>query len=102
MSVNVNGSYSFYGHENPDLLAQMLQTQLDNIGIVLNNANAGLTVWDNVKTKVLTVTTSTVISAGDVTTSGAGNGLVVTTPDGTKTFRIYVDNNGVVNSLELT
>jgi hypothetical protein len=35
-------------------------------------------------------------------TLGAGKGLVVTTPDGTKTFRISVDNNGELTTLELT
>lgn len=38
----------------------------------------------------------------DITISGAGKGLVVTSPDGTKTFRIYVDNNGELTVLELT
>jgi|SRR5690242_71929 len=32
----------------------------------------------------------------------AGDGPVVTTPDGTKTYRIYVDNNGELTTLELT
>lgn len=38
----------------------------------------------------------------DITISGAGKGLVVTTPDGSKTFRIYVDNTGQLTTLELT
>lgn len=33
---------------------------------------------------------------------GSGLGPVVTTPDGTKTYRIYVDNNGELTTLELT
>lgn len=43
-----------------------------------------------------------VYAGGDVLTSTAGSGYVVTTPDGTKTYRIYVDNNGELTTLELT
>jgi hypothetical protein len=39
---------------------------------------------------------------GDITINTNGAGLVVTTPDGTKTFRIYVNNNGILSTLELT
>lgn len=38
----------------------------------------------------------------DITITGAGKGLVVTTPDGTKTYRIYVDDNGELTTLQLT
>jgi len=38
----------------------------------------------------------------DLSLSTAGRGLVVKTPDGTKTYRIYVDNNGELTTLELT
>lgn len=52
----------------------------------------------------LTVNASNQLSynGGDIITTGTGNGMVVTTPDGTKTFRIYVDNNGELTTLELT
>lgn len=32
----------------------------------------------------------------------AGNGIVYTTPDGTKTYQLYVDNNGELTTMELT
>ncbi len=38
----------------------------------------------------------------DITITTAGRGIVVTTPDGTKTYRIFVDNNGELTTLELT
>lgn len=38
----------------------------------------------------------------DILITGAGNGIVFTTPDGTKTYRIYMDNNGELTTLELT
>lgn len=49
----------------------------------------------------LSSTTSGVLSwnsilsfSGDITITGAGKGLVVTTPDGTHTYRIAIDNSG--------
>jgi len=41
-------------------------------------------------------------STGDFTTTGVGKGLVVTTPDGTHTYRIAVDNGGVLTTEQLT
>jgi hypothetical protein len=38
----------------------------------------------------------------DLKLTTAGSGLIVTTPDGTKTHRIYVDNNGELTTMELT
>jgi hypothetical protein len=38
----------------------------------------------------------------DITTTGAGKGLVVTTPDGAHTYRISVDNGGVLTTEQLT
>lgn len=39
---------------------------------------------------------------GDVTINGAGNGVIVTTPDGLHTFRIAVDNFGGITTEQLT
>lgn len=47
----------------------------------------------NVAASVLGTTNTT-----DFTTSGAGKGLVVTTPDGAHTYRISVDNNGILTT----
>lgn len=41
-------------------------------------------------------------SATDVTISGAGKGFVATTPDGLHTYRISVDNGGVLTTEQLT
>lgn len=38
----------------------------------------------------------------DFTTTGVGSGLVVTTPDGAHTYRIAVDNGGVLTTEQLT
>jgi hypothetical protein len=40
--------------------------------------------------------------SSDFTTTGAGKGLVVTTPDGAHTYRIAVDNGGVLTTEQLT
>lgn len=42
------------------------------------------------------------VGSGDMETSGAGNGLIVKTPDGTHTYRIHVANNGTVTSTQIT
>ena len=39
--------------------------------------------------------------AGDILLP-TGKGIVTTTPDGTKTYRIYVDDNGELTTLQLT
>lgn len=39
---------------------------------------------------------------GDITLSGAGTGLILTTPNGLHTYRLAIDNNGVVTSEQLT
>lgn len=40
--------------------------------------------------------------SGDITITGAGSGIILTTPDGTKTFRLYIDNTGTITTLEIT
>lgn len=61
-----------------------------------NGANGGNDTFGTNTTDQLTYT------GGDIKTATAGSGYVVTTPDGTKTYRIYVDNNGELTTLELT
>lgn len=46
--------------------------------------------------------TASISVAGDITITGAGKGLVVTTPDGLHTYRIAVDNDGSVTTEALT
>ena len=41
-------------------------------------------------------------SATDVPMTGAGKGLVLTTPDGLHTYRLTIDNDGVVTTEQLT
>lgn len=41
------------------------------------------------------------LSTGDILT-GAGFGIVTTTPNGSNTYRIYVDNNGELTTLQIT
>lgn len=40
--------------------------------------------------------------AGDITITGPGKGLIVTSPDGTHTTRIRIDDNGLLYTDELT
>lgn len=73
----------------------------------LRMANADLIEWRNANNNgndILGVTASDQLSytGGDIILPTAGAGIVVTTPDGTKTFRIYVDNTGQLTTLEIT
>lgn len=93
---------------NFGLVALYLKSTATNVASagVLRLGNTDLIEWRNATNSgnvTLTVNASNqfVFSGGDIVT-GTGNGLVVTTPDGTKTFRIYVDNNGELTTLELT
>jgi len=68
-------------------LATSLRGEIQRLRFQIKSL-AGLTNWYD------TVT--------DITLTTAGRGLVVTTPDGTKTYRIFVDDNGELTTLELT
>lgn len=47
-------------------------------------------------------TSNNVVLSGGNFSLGANAGIVFTTPDGTKTYKLYVDNNGELTTLELT
>lgn len=68
-------------------------------------ANADSISWRNAANGAnlsLTVNSSNQLSfAGDIITP-AGSGIVVTSPDGAHTYRLYVDNNGEFTTLQLT
>lgn len=42
------------------------------------------------------------VVGGDLGISDAGAGINLKTPDGTKTYRIFIDNDGIVSSVQLT
>lgn len=92
---------------NFGLVALYLKSVSANIASAgfIRMANAAIVAWRNGTNSgdvTLTVNSSNqFVLAGDIVTP-AGSGFVVTTPDGTKTYRIYVDNNGELNTLELT
>ncbi len=74
---------------------------------VVRLANAEFIEWRNAtnagdNTLTSNASNQLAYAGGDVITTTAGSGYVTTTPDGTKTYRIYVDNNGEVTTLELT
>lgn len=89
------------------LVALYLKSTTVNIATAgfLRLANTDSIQWRNAANGAnlsLSVNASNQLSfAGDIVTP-ANSGYVVTTPDGTKTYRIYVDNNGELTTLELT
>ncbi len=81
-------------------------TNLPATGILRMGTTEGL-AWRNAGNggNITLVTNSSdqvVLTGADFLYGTAGRGPVVTTPDGTKTFRIYVDDNGELTTLELT
>ena len=93
---------------NFGLVALYLKSTSANIATAgaVRLANLDLIEWrngTNTGNVTMTVNASNQFAfSSDILISGAGNGPVVTTPDGTKTYRIYVDNNGELTTLELT
>lgn len=101
-----------------------VDSEIANIVNTLNNLDAASKNWDQVSIlnavsvpltadcssgtqnianfKNNTVVQAQIASNGEITIKTAGAGLVLTTPDGTKTFRLFIDNNGVFNTIELT
>lgn len=48
------------------------------------------------------VPASITVVTGDINITAAGAGLIVTTPNGQRTYRIAVDNNGAITSQRIT
>jgi len=73
---------------------------------VVRLANTDAVKWRNAANdgdKSLGVNTSNQLTYdGDLLSTGAGKGFVCTTPDGTKTYRISIDNNGELTQEQLT
>lgn len=74
---------------------------------VVRLANTDLIEWRNAgnggnDTLGTNTTDQLTYTGGDIKTATAGSGFVTTTPDGTKTYRIFVDNNGELTTLEVT
>lgn len=69
-------------------------------------ANADNISWRNASNGGnlnLTVNSSNqLMFGGDIGSSSAGSGLLVTSPDGTHVYRIYVDNNGELTTLQVS
>lgn len=93
---------------NFGLVALYLKSTTANIATAgfLRMANTDLIEWRNASnggnlTLGPNSSNQLVFTGGDILL-GAGQGFVMTTPDGTKTYRIYVDNNGELTTLELT
>lgn len=92
-----------------------VETEIANIVNVLNSLNIATSTWGqisilNSSSVPLIVDNSTgsqhivdiKVNGTIKTYIGSDGNLVITTPDGTKTFRLYVDNSGVLTTLELT
>jgi hypothetical protein len=98
--ANVTGSYNtFLGiGATPGTT-----TQLNNataIGAYASvSASNSMVLGDgtiNVGIGTQTPTTTLQVAGGDISTTSAGTGLIVTSPDGTKCARIGIDNTGAV------
>ena len=64
--------------------------------VIANNATPGTNNYLKIDTSGnLTITT-------DITCTGAGKGYVCTTPDGTATYRVFVDNTGAISTIQIS
>lgn len=101
LTADVNFGNSF------GLVALYYKSVTSNIATagVVRLANTDTIQWRNAVNGAnlsLGVNTSNQLTfAGDILLP-AGSGFVTTTPDGTKTYRVFVDNNGELTTLELT
>lgn len=92
---------------NFGLVALYLKSVSANISTTgfIRMANAASIGWRNgTNTGDITLSVNSsnqLVFGGDIITP-AGSGFVLTTPDGTKTYRLYIDNNGELTTLELT
>lgn len=93
---------------NFGLVALYLKSVTANIATAgfLRMANTDLIEWRNAAnggnlTLGVNSSNQLAFTGGDIII-GAGQGLVLTTPDGTKTYRLFVDNNGELTTTELT
>lgn len=86
------------------LVALYLKSKTASIATAgfIRMANTDLIEWKNSLgsgNNILSMSTDQLTySGGDIGTSTAGSGLVVKTPDGTQTYRIFVDNAGVLST----
>lgn len=72
---------------------------------VLRLANAESISWRNAANGAnvsVSLNASNQFAIGADVLLPAGSGVILTTPDGTKTFRLLIDNNGELTTLELT
>lgn len=72
------------------LIARKYNQDLQDIRQWWNDHDSGARKWTQLSI------------SGDISITGSGNGMVVTTPDGTKTYRIAIDNLGQITTQELT
>lgn len=67
-----------------------VETEISNLSNLFNNIDSGAQPLASLKV------------TGDITNTGLGKGIVVTTPDGTHTYRLAIDNNGAITSEQVS
>lgn len=86
--AQITRTYTFT--DGTDAFGSQVESEISNIVTTWNNHDSGVSSWTALKT------------SGDITSSGSGSGMIVTTPNGSNTYRIYVDNNGELTTVQLT
>ncbi len=85
---SIQRTYTFA--DGAKFVQSQAEVEFSNIVNTWNNHDQGVSSWTVVK------------SAGSVTVTGAGLGLVLKTPDGTHTWRIAIDNDGTITREQVT
>lgn len=78
MSNSITRTYTFANGGVAD--GGQVDSEIQNIVNTINNADAGTTSWTTIK------------SAGNITITKSGGGILITTPDGAHTVLISVQN----------
>jgi hypothetical protein len=89
-NTNSGGWIYFAGLNGATLTGNIIFKSTGNVGIGTTTPAAKLDVAGNIK------------SSGDVSTTKAGSGLIVKSPDGTKCARISIDNTGAIVATSVT
>lgn len=86
--ASIGRTYTF--SDGTDFVGSQVEAEISNIVKTWNNHDQGISAWTAINI------------SGDITDTGAGKGLVVTTPNGLHTYRITVDNDGSLTTEALT
>jgi phage terminase large subunit-like protein len=104
--VNANGSYNYgFYTEGINQYSIFVQRSSNNVGIKTTAPTHDFHVNGTTRTNKLLVNTATdsgeaIQVSGNIRVTNATDGIILKTPDGTKTFKLTIDNTGNIVSTQ--